>query len=114
MTVGHMRRLLMVLACLCVVVVERPVGAQQPSDSDSTALGLAHSQDNAPVALRGYLASDGTFLYETAKVENISAKPIAAVGFGVLIADPSNQKAPTLLRSSMVEVSLLPGNRQDV
>ena len=113
MTVGHKRRLLMVLACLCVIAVERPVGAQQPSDSDSTVLGLAHSQDNAPVALRGYLASAGTFLYETAKVENISAKPISALTFGVLVADP-NRHTPNFLRSSVAEVTLLPGKTQDV
>ncbi len=112
MTVENMRRL-MLLACLCVVSVGRPVGAQQPSDSDSTALGLAHSQDNAPVALRGYLASAGTFLYETAKVENLSAKPISAITFGVLVADPTNRHTRNFLQSSVADVSLRPGQRQD-
>jgi hypothetical protein len=102
----------MLLACLCLVAVERPIGAQQASDSIS--LGLAQSQDNAPVALRGYLASAGTFLYETAKVENLSAKPISAVTFAVLVADPSHRQTPNLLRSSVADVTLLPGRTQDV
>ncbi len=114
MTVGSMRRLLVLLACLCIAAVERPVGAQQPSASDSTAPGLAHGQDNAPVALRGYLASAGTFLYETAKLENVSAKPISGVTLGVLVADPGNRKTPNFLRSSLADVTLLPGKTQDV
>jgi hypothetical protein len=114
MALRNTPRLLMILLWLCVVAAERPFGAQQHPDQDSTPLDLALAQNDAPVALRGYLASAGTFLYETAKVENISAKPIAAVTFGVLVADPSKRKLATLLRSSVEEVSLLPGKRQDV
>ena len=68
----------------------------------------------AGAALRGYLASADAFLYETAKVENISAKPISAVTFGVLVADPSNRQTPNFLRSSLADVTLLPGKTQDV
>jgi hypothetical protein len=114
MALRNTTRLLMILAWLCVVAAECPIGAQQHPDQDSTALRLAYAQNDAPVALRGYLASAGTFLYETAKVENISAKPISAVTFGVLVADPNNRQTPNFLRSSVTDVSLLPGERQDV
>jgi hypothetical protein len=113
MNIGISTRLMTGVA-FCVLAVGHSVGAQHPSDSRSVALGLTHGQPDAPVALRGYLASAGTFLYDKATVENISAKPISGVSFGVLVADPNSRKAPELLRSSMVEVSLLPGNRQDV
>ena len=46
-------------------------------------------------------------------MENLSASPISALTFGVLVADPSNLKPGTLLRSS-VAVSLRPGVKQDV
>jgi hypothetical protein len=113
MTANILTRLILLVG-LCGVQTERQLGAQQASDSDSTTLGLAYAQNDAPVALRGYLANAGTFLYETAKVENVSAKPIAAITFGVLVADPGNRQTPTLLRSPVVDVSLLPGKRQDV
>jgi hypothetical protein len=102
------------LNMLCVIAVGRAVGAQRRSDADSTALGLAHRQDNAPVALHGYLAGAGTFLYETAKVENVSAKPISTVTFAVLVADPTHRRTPNFLRSSVVDVTLLPGKTQDL
>jgi hypothetical protein len=95
------------------MVAAASVGAQQQPASNVTELGIATSQTAAPVGLRGYLASAGTFLYETAKVENLSSKSISTLTFGVLIADPSSRKPPTLLRSSAV-VSLPPGMRQDV
>ncbi len=113
MALRNTTRLLMILAWFCVVVAERPIGAQQHSDQDSTTLGLAHDQTDAPVALRGYLASAGTFLYETAKVENISAKPISVVTFGVLVADPANRHTRNFLQSSVADVSLRPGQRRD-
>jgi hypothetical protein len=103
----------MILLWLCVVAAEHPIGAQQYPDQDSTTLGLAHGQNDAPIALRGYLARAGTFLYETAKVENISAKPISAVTFGVLVADPTNRHTRNFLQSSVADVSLRPGQRQD-
>lgn len=95
------------------MVAAASVGAQQRPESAVTELGIAASQTAAPVGLRGYLASAGTFLYETAKVENLSRKSISTLTFGVLIADPSSRKPPTLLRSSAA-VSLPPGMRHDV
>ena len=109
----HSIRNLMIALGLSAVAAGS-VGAQPQPNSDGTSLGIATSQTGAPVGLRGYLASAGTFLYETAKVENMSAKPISAVTFGVLVADPSNRQTRNFLRSSMVDVSLLPGQRQDV
>jgi hypothetical protein len=109
---SHPIRNLTMALCLWGVAAGS-VGAQQQSDSDRISLGIATSQTSAPVGLRGYLASAGTFLYETAKVENLSATPISTLTFGVLVADPSSRKPPTLLRSS-AEVSLLPGKKQDV
>ena len=88
-------------------------GVAQQQASDGTALGLAFNQD-APIALRGYLASQGSFLYETAKVENLSAKPVSALSFAVLVADPGHRHPPNLLRSSAADVTLLPGKTQDV
>jgi hypothetical protein len=92
------------------------VASSAPTDTVQTldALGLAFNQDGAPVALRGYLASQGSFLYETAKVENLSAKPISALSFAVLVADPSHRQTTKLLRSSVADVTLLPGKTQDV
>ena len=103
---------LMIALGLCALAAGS-VGAQQQPDSDGTSLGIATMQAGAPVRLRGYLASAGTFLYETAKVENLSAKPISGLTFGVLVADPTSRKPPTLLRSP-AEVSLASGKTQDV
>jgi hypothetical protein len=113
MTGANMARLT-ILLCLCAVAAERPVGAQQHSDSadSGTALGLAFAQ-TGPVGLRGYQANAGTFLYETGKVENVSAKSISALTFGVIVADPNNPTARTILRSSAA-VLLPPGATQDV
>ena len=108
----HPARNLMFASCFWAVAAGS-VGAQPLSDSESVSLGISTSQTAAPVGLRGYLACIGTFLYETAKVENLSAKPISRVTFGVLVADPSGARPPTLLRSS-TSVSLAPGTKQDV
>jgi hypothetical protein len=108
------RPFLMIVSCLCALAVGRSLGAQQQPDSNGTSLGIATSQSGAPAGLRGYLASAGTFLYETAKVENLSASHISALTFGVLVADPGKLKPRTLLRSSSVAVSLRPGVKQDV
>lgn len=114
MTVANTTRSLVILVCLCGFASQRPIHAQQQPDSDGTSLDLAFNQIGSPVGLRGYLASVGTFMYETAKVENVSAKSISAVTFGVLVADPGNRKTLTLLRSPAVNVSLPPGKKQDV
>lgn len=113
MTVANTAQLT-ILFGLCAVAAALPVGAQQHSDSadSGTALALAFAQ-TGPVGLRGYVANAGTFLYETGKVENVSAKTISAVTFGVIVADPNNPTARTVLRSS-AEVSLPPGATQNV
>lgn len=113
MTVAHTTRLLVILTCLCGAA-EWSIAAQQQPDSDGTSLGIATSQAGAPVGLRGYLAGAGTFLYDTAKVENLSDRLISALTFGVIVADPSNLKSRTVLRSASVGVSLPPGRKQDV
>jgi hypothetical protein len=109
---SHPLRNLMFALCFWAVAASS-VGAQQPN-SDGVSLGIATSQTGAPVGLRGHLASAGTFLYDTAKVENLSPKPILAVTFGVLIADPSGKSPFTLLRAHAVSLSLAPGEQRDV
>src|SRR5687767_11537442 len=96
----HPIRNMMFALCFWAVAAGS-VGAQQQPEAEGTSLGLAFNQVG-PVGLRGYLACVGTFMYETAKVENVSAKSISVVTFGVLVADLSNRNSPTLLRSSAV------------
>jgi len=97
-----MRKFAMVmLGLLTTCFTALVVASSAPTDTVQTldALGLAFNQDGAPIALRGYLASQGSFLYETAKVENLSAKPISALSFAVLVADPAHRppQPPTIV-----------------
>jgi beta-lactamase regulating signal transducer with metallopeptidase domain len=86
----------------------------QAATSPAYALDLALSQPGAPVALRGYTASGGTFLYETATLENLSSKPIASVSLGVLVVDQSAPQSRSMVRGWPVPVNLGPGDTREV
>ena len=104
-------RHLVFAGCVGVLGAQAAVNARQ-QHNDGVALGIATYQTTCPVALRGYLATAGTFLYQSAKVENRSDKPIAQLTFGVLVADATGSQPATLLRSA-VDVSLQPDVTQD-
>jgi hypothetical protein len=105
-------RTLMIVSCFTLAI--GATDARQHPVSEAVVLGIATSQTGAPVGLRGYLASAGTFLYETAKVQNLSPKPIFAVTFGVFLADPANRNPSTTLRSDAVGLTLAPGETRDI
>ena len=109
---SHPIRHLMCALCFWAVA-SGSVSAQQ-QESEGVSLGIATSQTGAPVGLRGYLASAGAFLYETATVQSLSERPISALTFGVLVVDTSNLQTRTLLRSASVATSIQPGQKQDV
>ena len=91
----------LVLAALALALAS---AAAQPK---GTPLEVAFDQ-RGPVKLRGYLASAGSFLYETTTVENVSGRPITAIEFGVLLVEPDNPANRQLLRSK-APISLRPG-----
>ena len=102
----------MIVSCFALAI--GAADARQQPVSEGVTLGIATSQTGAPVGLRGYLASAGTFLYETAKVQNLSPQPIFAVTFGVLIAHPANRNASTIVRADAIGLTLEPGETRDV
>jgi len=94
-----------------VTAIQSPLQAQDPVDHPS--LGLATYQVGSPVGLRGYLASVGSFLYQSARVENLSPSPLAAVTFGVLITN-ADRSHVTMMTSVAEGLALQPGRVADV